>query len=72
VYSPIELLDAEPSLKYIIINEEEALTLDMDVHWSWWTETSPEDRQALEQAMLRIIDRGWKIEYCDQVFWLSA
>jgi hypothetical protein len=72
VYSPIELLDTEPSLKYMIINEEGALTLDMNVHWSWWTETSPEDRQALEQAMLRIIDRGWKIEYCDQVFGLSA
>ncbi len=72
VYSPIELLATEPSLKYMIINTEGALTLDMNVHWSWWTQTSPEDREALKQAILRIIDRGWKIEYCDQVFGLSA
>jgi hypothetical protein len=72
VYSSIELLATQPSLKYMIINTEGALTLDMSVYWSWWTETSPEDREALKQAIFRIIDRDWKIEYCHKVFGLSA
>lgn len=72
VYSPVESLRTEPSIKYIIGNEEGALSLRISVHWSWWTETSPEDKNALQQAILRIIALGWKLEYCHEVFGLSA
>ena len=66
VYSPIEDLKTEPSFAIRTGNEEGALTMDIDIHWSWWTEESLKDRNALEAAILRIIARGWTIKHLNK------
>ena len=60
VYSPIEDLKTEPSFT---ITSSESAEIDINIHWTWWTLESLEDRNALEAAILRIIGRGWTLEY---------
>ena len=63
VYSPIADLKTEPSFTIRTTNEGGAVTIDIHIHWTWWTKESLKDRDALEAAILRIIARGWTIEY---------
>jgi hypothetical protein len=72
VDSPINDFKTEPSFDLSIVREEGGLSFDIHTHWSWWTETSPEDAKALRQTIIRIIERGWKVEYCDEEFGLST
>lgn len=37
--------------------------MKINIHWTWWTKESLKDRDGLEAAILRIIARGWTIEY---------
>jgi hypothetical protein len=63
VYSPIEELETEPSFT---IRSGETAKIEIDIHWSWWTEESLKDRNVLEAAILRIIARGWTLEYLNE------
>lgn len=60
VYSPIKDLKTEPSFT---ITSGESAGITINIHWTWWTLESLVDRDALEAAILRIIARGWTIEY---------
>jgi hypothetical protein len=61
VYSPIEEFITEPSFNLLIINQEGALDIDMNIHWSLWTQSDSANYQALRQAILRIVSKGWEL-----------
>ena len=63
VYSPIEDLETEPSFT---IMSGEIAEVTINIHWSWWTEDSLKDRNALEAAILRIIACGWTIKHLNK------
>jgi hypothetical protein len=69
VDSPIKDFKSQPSFVISTSHEEGGLSFNIHVHWSWWTETSPEDANALHQALLRILEQGWQLDYCSTEFW---
>jgi hypothetical protein len=68
VDSPIQDFLTEPSFNFSIINRSGALTLSISVHWSLWTSHGLAEHTALTQAIMRIMDRGWSLEYCSVEF----
>ena len=39
-------------------------TFYLDIYWNWWIRTIPKDRDALESALIRLINKGkWKLDF---------
>jgi hypothetical protein len=66
VYSPIKEFKTEPSFNLLIMNREGALAIDINIHWSLWTQSGSANHEALRQALLRIISKGWELTYCNK------
>jgi hypothetical protein len=67
VDSPIQDFLTQPSFSFSISNTE-GLKLRISVHWSLWTSQGSAEHTALTQAIMRIMDRGWNLEYCSVEF----
>ena len=64
VYSPIPEVFSKPAFN--VRTDRYAGTISIDIYWNWWTKNSPE-KEALEQAMLNIINTGqWKLFFLDE------
>jgi hypothetical protein len=61
VYSPIEEFVTEPSFNLLIMNEEGTLDININIHWSLWTQSGSANHEALRLALLRIISKGWEL-----------
>ena len=62
VYSPLPEVFTKPSFK--VRTNCYSGTFKIDIFWYWWTKTSPEDIQALEQALINVINTGlWKLKF---------
>jgi hypothetical protein len=68
VHSPINEFKTEPSFNLLIINQEGALQIHINIHWSLWTINGSANHEALRQAFLRIISKGWKLTHCNEYF----
>ena len=65
VYSPIPEVCTKPSFN--VRTDRYMGAFDIEVYWYWWTKTSPEDVQALEQAVINVINTGlWKLKFISE------
>ena len=64
VYSPIPEVFSKPA--FHVRTNFDMSTIRIYLYWNWWTKNSPE-KEALEQAMLNIINTGqWKLFFLDE------
>ena len=65
VYSPLPEVFTKPSFK--VRTSRYTGAFDIDIFWFWWLENSLEDIQALEQALINVVNTGlWKLTFISQ------
>ena len=69
-YSPLPETYTKPSFN--VQTSRYMGTFTLDIYWNWWTSISLTDKNALEQAMLNLINKGqWKLHFLDKYLKMS-